>query len=199
MKRFPVLFAVLFLSVGLAAQMTSAPAPAPVPASGATPGNQTQTTGGVAGAPAAGPLVTTPSMDLGGPLTPPVVRTTPTVMVVTPSPLSTPTLVVAPAEAPQTPAGDSRDARAPMNLGASRAGTVYESSDTRSLGEIAAQYRKQERIQNASRVYTNADIARLNREQARDLDMPMSDRDDSAEENKETDSKTTPVPPPSPR
>jgi hypothetical protein len=81
-----------------------------------------------------------------------------------------------------------------MNLGAARLGAAFGSSDSRSLGDIAAQYRKKDGMQSASRVYTNADIARLNREQARDLDLPMSDRDD-----KESENKTTPVAPQPPR
>ena len=199
MKRLFAFFAVLFLTVGLGAQMTSAPPPAPTPAPGTV--NQPQTTGGTVGVPASAPLVTTPSMDLGGPLTPPVVRTAPTVVVVTPSPVSTPTVVTAPpaAESPASTESGAVATQPPMNLGAARGETSFTSSDTRSLGDIAAQYRKKEGVQNASRVYTNADIARLNREQARDLDMPMSDRDDTEDAQPEGKDKTTPVAPHNPR
>lgn len=179
------------------------PAGAPQGAAG-IPGPQTTnpvtTTGGVTTVPANAPLITTPSMDLGGPLTPPVVRTAPTVVVVTPSPISTPTVVTAPA-APGTgqTVAPAAGQGGPMNLGAARMGTAFESSDMRSLGDIAAQYRKKDGVQNASRVYTNEDIARLNREQARDLDLPASDRDASEDENQDGKGKTTPVAPATPR
>jgi hypothetical protein len=201
MKRLLLLFASVTLSLTLSAQTTSmgGAATAQPPAAGS--GDQIQTTGGYIGTTSAAPLVTTPSVDLGGPLTPPVLRTAPTVIVVTPGPISTPTVVTVPA----APSGEQASAVAstrqglPIDLGAARM-VAFGSSDTRSLGDIAAQYRRKDGTQHASsRVYTNADIARLNREQARDLDLPMSDRDDTEKDNPDTTNKTTPAPPQPPR
>jgi hypothetical protein len=137
-------------------------------------------------------------MDLGGPLTPPVVRTTPTVVVVTPTPISTPTVLTVPTATTTSaqPEAASAAGSAPLNLGAAGGDSGLASAQERPLGDIAAQYRRKDGTQSASRVYTNEDIARLNRERTRDHDLPMSDVD---EDDGGSKTKTVPVPPRAPR
>ena len=83
-----------------------------------------------------------------------------------PSPISTPGTQAGITDYPQ---GRLIPADAPgipgiVNAGAS-GGFSSQPQDTRSLGQIAAEYRQRKQTQQASRVFTNADIARLNQGQ----------------------------------
>ena len=81
------------------------------------------------------------------------------------------------AQAAAAQAAEPTSAPARMNLGVATFGSVYDYSgsakpDTRPLGEVAAQFRSDNR--HASRIYTNDDIARLNNNSGNATSAPGS-------------------------
>jgi hypothetical protein len=116
-------------------------------------------TGGFVGFPGSIPLITTPTLDLGGPFTPPTIRTATPMVVMTPMPVSSTALGSLERDVRIVLTG--ADGRPVLERGAAHFSSAYDSSGRgASVAEVARQY-KQDPSASASRVYTNADIARL--------------------------------------
>lgn len=122
------------------------------------------------------PLVQTPTVTLGAGMTPTVLSTPAPVVINSATGTGIPLVNATGGMTSTTVTADVRtvlldsSGRVVFNAGAGKIFGPTSSADTRSLGEIARQFRQGQAPQ-AARTFTNADIERLNQETARDLDL----------------------------